>query len=244
MGLYFGSSDVPGVVVGVASGEVSFETQAKTVTPTRSIQNITPDGSYDGLSKVTVNAIPAEYITEDELVLQNKEVTPTTQTQVISADEGYMALGQVTVYGVTSGDTPEISLLEKSVTPTASPQVIQADSGYDGLSKVNVSAIPNNYVNEDNIDLQVKIVTPSKQQQLVRADSEYYALEAVTVNAIPAQYITTTDANATSGDLLEGKTAYVNGNKVTGSLHIQSYYTGSSAPSSSLGANGDIYLQL
>lgn len=36
--------------------------QAKTVTPTKSLQTITPDDNYDGLSEVTVNAIPNEYI--------------------------------------------------------------------------------------------------------------------------------------------------------------------------------------
>jgi hypothetical protein len=30
---------------------------------------------------------------------------------------------------------------------------------------------------------------------------------------------------------------------LTGTLVIQKYYTGSSAPSASLGANGDIYIQ-
>lgn len=36
--------------------------QEKSVTPTESTQNVTPDSGYDGLSKVIVNPIPSEYI--------------------------------------------------------------------------------------------------------------------------------------------------------------------------------------
>lgn len=54
----------------------------------------------------------------------------------------------------------------------------------------------------------------------------------------------TTDT-ATAEDIATGKTAHVrSGEKVTGTLSFVTYYTGTSAPSSSLGSNGDIYLKV
>lgn len=40
----------------------TFTTQSKTATPTESQQTVSPDSGYDGLSSVTVGAIPNEYI--------------------------------------------------------------------------------------------------------------------------------------------------------------------------------------
>lgn len=49
-----------GTVAGVAGGG-NYTLQEKSVTPTKSPQNVTPDDGYFGLAAVTVGVIPAEY---------------------------------------------------------------------------------------------------------------------------------------------------------------------------------------
>lgn len=59
-----------------------------------------------------------------------------------------------------------------------------------------------------------------------------------------ATFTDVSDTTAVAGDVVVNKYIYnASGVKTSGSLVIQHYYTGSSAPSSSLGVNGDIYLQ-
>lgn len=190
--------------------------QAKSASPSSSSQTITADAGYDGLSSVTISAVS----------LQNKTVSPTTSSQQVNADSGYNGLGTVTVNA--------IKLQSKSVTPTQSEQTITADSTYNGLSSVKVNA-PN---------LQNKTITPTKSTQTTTPDSSYTGLGTVTINPIPDNYITTDDATAGPSDIVSGWTAYVNGEKITGTFVARRIYESIGAPSNNMGNVGDIYIQM
>lgn len=110
------------------SGGTTPNLQEKSATPTTSVQTITPDSGYDGLSQVTVNAIPSNYI------------EPTGNKEITANGTGI----DVAAYATVSVNVPseEVSLQEKSVTPSTSTQTIMPDNGYDGLSQVTVAAMP------------------------------------------------------------------------------------------------------
>lgn len=77
--------------------------------------------------------------------------------------------------------------------------------------------------NPEDYKLQEKRVVPSTAAQIVTPDANYYGLSKVNVNKIPENYITTDDANATPEDLMIGKTAYVQGQKITGTKEDETY---------------------
>ena len=87
--------------------------------------------------------------------------------------------------------------------------------------------------------------TSSQQTASIAADSGYDALKKVNITIAP---VTTT--NLIANNIVSGVTVQVGDAvdsdriaSVTGNVVLQNYYTGSSAPSSSLGSNGDLYLQ-
>lgn len=77
-----------------------------------------------------------------------------------------------------------------------------------------------------SVNTTTATVTPTKSQQILSSTSSsdpFYSM--VTVKAIPSQYITTTDATVTADQIFIDKTAYVNGNKITGTFTIDDEIT-------------------
>lgn len=180
-----------GVVSGVAGGG-NYTLQEKSVTPTKAQQNVTPDSGYYGLSGVTVAAIPSNYNDTSAVTAGAADVLA---NKVIVNADGETITGTMANNGAVT----------KTLDATSNNQSYTVPKGYhSGAGTVKIT-------------LEEKTATPTKSAQTITPTSGK-VLSKVTVAAIPAEYITTTDADATAANILDGKTAYVDGSKVTGSM--------------------------
>lgn len=180
-----------GTVSGVSGGG-NYSLQAKTATPTKSQQNITPDSGYYGLSGVTVAAIPEAY--------QDVSSVTATAADVLANKIIVNASGE-TVAGTMANN----GAVSKTLDTTTGNQSYTVPKGYhSGTGTVKVV-------------LEEKSATPTKSAQTVTPTSGK-VLSKVTVAAIPANYIDTTDADAVAADILYSKFAYVDGEKIEGTM--------------------------
>ncbi len=178
-----------GVVLGVAGGG-NYLLQEKTVTPTKKEQNITAGDGYYGLSAVTVAPIPDIYQDVSSVTAKAEEVI-TGKIFVTSSGE--------VITGTMANNGNVTKVLDGTTISYVIPKGYHSGSG-------TVSIV-----------LETKTVTPTKNAQDV-TPTEGKVLSKVTVAPIPDEYITTTDANAVAANILNEKTAYVNGEKVTGTM--------------------------
>ena len=178
-----------GTVSGVAGGG-NYNLQSKSVTPTKQQQSITPDAGYYGLSDVTVAAIPQAYQDVSTVTATAKDVLA---NKVIVTADGT----------VTTGTMPNNGAVAQKLDGETTSYTVPA--GYhDGKGTVSVT-------------VETKSATPTKEEQTV-TPTEGSLLSSVTVGAIPAEYVDTTDGTATAAQILTGRTAYVAGEKVTGTM--------------------------
>lgn len=178
-----------GTVSGVAGGG-NYNLQSKSVTPTKSQQNVTPDSGYYGLSDVTVAAIPQAYQDVSTVTATAKDVLA---NKVIVTADGT----------VTTGTMPNNGAVAQKLDGETTSYTVPA--GYhNGKGTVSVT-------------VETKSATPTKEEQTV-TPTEGSLLSSVTVGAIPAEYVDTTDGTATAAQILTGRTAYVAGEKVTGTM--------------------------
>ena len=180
-------------------------------------------------------------VTSSELVSGTYSVTSSGTADVTNYASISVPAGTVTPASTITGTSATVTTgtntitLSKSVSNT--PSVSTAgyiSSGTAGNSSVSLTA-----------SVTTKGATtyhPSTTSQSIASGT--YLTGAQTINPV-------TVSGLSASNILSGVTVKVGDSSdddcvtsVTGSLVVQDYYTGSSAPSSSLGNNGDIYLQV
>lgn len=108
--------------------------QEKTITPTTSTQNVMADSGYDGLSQVTVNAMPTATQATPSITVSSGGLITASATQ----SAGYVASG-------TKQATKQLTTqAAKTITPSTSSQTAVAKNVYT-TGAVTVGPIPPNY---------------------------------------------------------------------------------------------------
>lgn len=159
------------------SGKVQIVLETKSVTPTKSVQKVTPT-SGNVLSEVTVNPIPDEYITTGDATA--------TAAQILDDATAYVDGTKVT------GTMPNNGSVVKVLDATTSNQGQTIAKGYhDGTGKVSIV-------------LEEKSATPTKTAQNI-TPSTGKVLSKVSVAAIPAKYQDVSSVDAVATDVLSGK---------------------------------------
>ena len=187
-----GYHDGTGTVKGVGGGG-NYQLQAKTVTPNKEQQAITPDQGYYGLSGVTVAPIPENY----------QDVSATTAVEAdVLANKVFVKSDGTTA----AGTMPDNGAVSKTLDATTGNQTYTVPAGkHSGTGSVNIV-------------LETKTVTPTKTAQEVTPTAGK-VLSKVTVGAIPEKYQDVSGVTATAAHVLEGdKFVDATGTVVTGTM--------------------------
>ena len=238
------------VTVNVPSEATAPSLQEKIVTPNESTQTVSPDNGYDGLSSVTVNPISSTYVGSAVPTKGVTTITPNSNSQT-AISSGTYATGDITVSAMPNGALSNVSINESNGLVTAGVST----SGYLDTSATKTLQLTTK---------TAETFIPTTTDQAIDAGQYLAGVQTIQgdANLLPENIASgvsifgvtgthqggsgtdTSDATAIGADIVNGKTAYINGGKVTGTLVVQNYYTGTTTPDSSLGNNGDLYFKV
>lgn len=177
-------------------------------------------------------------------------ITPSTTAQTAVA-KGKWTTGAVTVAAMPSGTTTApTSISGTSATVSTGTNTLTLTKTVSVTPRVTTAGyVSAGTAGDSSVSLTASVttraagtITPTKSTQTIPSGT--YLTGTQTIAAIPAAYQDVTSVTATASDVVSGKDIVnSSGTVVHGSLIVQNYYTGSSAPASNLGSNGDLYFQ-
>lgn len=167
--------------------------------------------------------------------MSGQTITPSTSSQTVSTSGKYMTgnvlvkgdsnltagniVSGVSIFGV-SGTAASGGTDTSDATLTSGSQMLSGYTAYSNGTKYTGSIS----------SMSRTTVTPSASSQTVSTSGKY----------MTGNVIVSGDSNLVSSNIISGVSIF----GISGSVVINKYYTGSSAPASTLGSDGDIYLQV
>lgn len=179
------------------SGVVQITLETKNVTPTTSVQSITPT-TGKVLGEVVVAKIPDEFADTSSDTATAGDILLGQKAHGFNEDTGKAV--------AITGTMPNNGAVSKTLDATTSNQSYTVPAGYhNGSGTVQIV-------------LESKTITPTKTSQTINATTGK-VISSVTVNPIPSDYQDVTGVDATAADVLDGKTIVLaNGNEVVGTM--------------------------
>ena len=189
-GLYLGETPIGRIVV-TSTSSSGINLQSKTITPSKSLQTVIADNNYEGLSSVTVQPIPNNYI----------------DTNGATATADQIQIGE-TAYVNGKLVTGELAVYEGEITYNAK-NISQSNNKYMVSTSISDKCI----VNENaTILIQGSLSTlgnATANQVLAGNTFTSSAGIAVTGTHICGGGVDASDATASPEHILEGFTAYI-----------------------------------